>query len=283
MPHLFDVLLHATAIRLRHRGFRSRWFGSVGRRIHVWESRGDPDGPDILMVHGIGASAASMAPALLRLAPHARRLWAIDLPGHGFSDLPEPLPSLNEASEAVFDAFDQLIEGPVVLYGASLGGAVSMKYTLARPDKVRRLVLMAPAGAPMSPTVLADVDARFSLQSARDGRRFLEALYHNAPWYRFIIGGSITHLLSRPMVRHLFNSITVDDMLSPEEAAELSLPILLIWGESERILPEECLRWYRRHLPAHTVFRHPVEFGHSPHLEYPSTLVNMVLDFLDVR
>jgi pimeloyl-ACP methyl ester carboxylesterase len=58
------------------------------------------------------------------------------------------------------------------------------------------------------------------------------------------------------------------------------MPILLVWGESERILPPSHLDYYRRHMPTGTRFERPAEVGHCPHVDAPITTAARIVRFL---
>jgi len=117
-------------------GFGERFAEVRGVRIRVFE-RGD--GPSILLLHGFGGAAWNFT----ELAPFlaGRRLIVPDLPGHGAS---EPLPAPSLASFA--DVVAELVDEPVGVLGHSLGGVVALRLAERRPDRVRALVLAAPAG-----------------------------------------------------------------------------------------------------------------------------------------
>ena len=86
-------------------------------------------------------------------------------------------------------------------------------------------------------------------------------------------------LLNRPVIQHVFDSITADHFLTPKEAASLTTPTLLIWGQSERILPKACLTWFKAHLPACARIVEPHNYGHSPHLEQPRDFARRIVSF----
>ena len=164
---------------------------------------------------------------------------------------------------------DDLIEEPVVLVGNSMGGGLALRYTLSRPEKVAALVLCSPAGAPMDETAWQRLRAEFRVETAQEGRAFIRRLLHRPRAYHLVGGRHIVDLLNRPVIQHVFDSITSDHFLTPKEAASLTTPTLLIWGQSERILPKACLTWFKAHLPACARIVEPHNYGHSPHLEQP--------------
>jgi pimeloyl-ACP methyl ester carboxylesterase len=88
-------------------------------RLHV---RTGGSGPDLLLLHGLGADADVWEPLL----PHVQDRWrwtAVDLPGHGGSD-PLPRYSFGALAAAVAPAVDR--DAPVVVLGHSLGGVLAL-------------------------------------------------------------------------------------------------------------------------------------------------------------
>jgi pimeloyl-ACP methyl ester carboxylesterase len=110
-----------------------------GRRISslVWGSRA----PAVVLIHGGAQNAHTWDTVALALD---RPLVAPDLPGHGHSDSPAPgvgtAPAANAADLAV--AIDALAPNADLVVGMSLGGLSAIALGAARPDLVRRLVLV---------------------------------------------------------------------------------------------------------------------------------------------
>jgi pimeloyl-ACP methyl ester carboxylesterase len=99
-------------------------------------------GPAILLSHGFGATSAMFGPNLHALAGHQVITW--DLRGHGASQSPAEQACYSAAS-ALSDMEALLDEHNItsaVLGGHSLGGYLSLSFTLAYPDLVRALILV---------------------------------------------------------------------------------------------------------------------------------------------
>ena len=124
------------------RGFRVRSAEIAGVRTRYWVGG---SGPPLLLVHGLGGAAVNftlLAPLLAR----SRRVLVPDLPGHGGT---EPLPSLESLADLGAHALavaehEEMLPADVV--GYSLGGLVALRATLARPEAVSSLALVASAG-----------------------------------------------------------------------------------------------------------------------------------------
>ncbi len=105
------------------------------------------DALPVLLVHGIYAGASSyeyrkLAPLLAR----ERRTVALDLLGCGLSDMPNIEYSAELYVEQIVDALGEFFTGPMALVGSSLGGAFAIRAALRAPDRVKRLIAIAPTG-----------------------------------------------------------------------------------------------------------------------------------------
>ena len=279
MSRLLKVYRQTVRRRLSWLGVRSSFYGEPGKRLHVYEFEGKSEGLDFMFVHGLGSDASAYGLVIPRLLPYARRLWAVELPGHGFSELIDPLPPLEEGFEMVATRLDELIERPVVLVGTSLGGAVALKYALRTPENVARLVLVSPAGAPMSKVAFDDLRALFLNNSIQGASHFLRRLYHRPPVYAPIMAWFIRSVLHGTVVKTFLDTPIEDSYVSADDVQSLGMDTLLLWGRSERILPHECLRWYQENMPDRVRIERPEGFGHAPHLECPEALVDRILEF----
>jgi pimeloyl-ACP methyl ester carboxylesterase len=120
---------------------------SPGVTVH-YTDEGRRDGRVIILVHGFAASVYAWRPWIERLNGDYR-LIALDLPGHGLTQTPPGFKASLEGNAALVDALaDKLGVEHFVLVGNSMGGAVSLSYAMAHPDKLDGLVLVDAAGWP---------------------------------------------------------------------------------------------------------------------------------------
>ena len=99
------------------------------------------EGEPLVLVHGLGGAAANWV-ALAPLLLPGRRVLVPELPGHGGSAPLPAAPSLN----AYADRLALLMEGPAAVVGHSLGGAITLRLAIRRPELVTALVLAGAAG-----------------------------------------------------------------------------------------------------------------------------------------
>src|SRR3954469_9741776 len=116
----------------------------LGGPVHYVDYGGNPDGPVLVLVHGLGGSHLNwdlLAPQLTGQA----RVVALDLPGFGRSE-PGGRRTSVPANVAVLGRFlDEVVKEPAVLVGNSMGGMLSILTAGERPESVSGLVLLDPA------------------------------------------------------------------------------------------------------------------------------------------
>jgi len=100
--------------------------------------------PPFLLVHGLGGSHVNWT-ALAPLLARTGDVFAVDLVGHGRTPPAGRVSSLGVNAELVSRFLDDVVGGPGVLVGNSMGGLVSMIVTAAHPERVAALVLVDPS------------------------------------------------------------------------------------------------------------------------------------------
>jgi len=121
-------------------GIEQRVAGAGGAELRVNDSGGE--GPTIVFTHGWADDSTAWAGTVAALGDDARCL-TYDLRGHGDSDVPAPGNYTRDDAMTDLQAIIDLADGPVVLAGHSYGGYLSLAHTIAKPDQVLGLVLVA--------------------------------------------------------------------------------------------------------------------------------------------
>lgn len=265
---------------MNRRGMRSRTVHAAGVELHVYDGAGQGSLPPLVFLHGLGSAGAAFAGVAARLRPHVKRVVIPELPGHGFSAHGSTAVTPEILNDAVDAAITRVLDEPAVVYGNSLGGALAIKYALSRPERVRALVLVSPAGAALPETDWSALLASFDVTTPLEARRFLAKLYHRPPWFLAVVAREFPHLLANPAVREILASVTPEHAPTRDELRSLAMPILFLWGRSEKLLPASALAYFREHLPAHAVIEEPEGYGHTPQLEVPDRLSERILRFV---
>ena len=261
-------------------GMASRWVEVDGMRVHVYDGAGTGDLPTVVMIHGLGSAGISFAGVIAKLRPHVKRVIVPELPGHGMSTHPGDRPVTPElVLDTISAALERVVTEPVVVVGNSLGGAVAIDYAKRHPDQVRALILVSPAGARLPDEEWQKLVQAFEVTGTQEARRFLSRIYDRPPWILALVAHELPDLLKRRAVRELLETSTQEHSAAPDDLAALRMPVLLLWGRSERLLPAEALAYFREHLPKTAVIEQPHGFAHSPQLEHPRRVADRILAF----
>lgn len=98
----------------------------------------------IVCLHQAGGSSRTFAPALRELG-RDRSVYAVDLPGHGSSDIASTRLTIAELMGVVGDFLDTLRLRNADVIGYELGAAIGIELAIARAQQVRRLILWGAA------------------------------------------------------------------------------------------------------------------------------------------
>lgn len=196
----------------------------------LWHRAAGERGPEVVLVHGAGASSLlwlRVLPALARTA----RVWAPDLPGHGKSE-GAPARGIAQAREALRAFVLALrLERPV-LVGHSMGGAVVLDYALAYPGETSGLVLCSTSAAlNVAPEILELVEHRFS-----SFHRFF-ARVGFGPEASADPETAARDLLCapQPVVLADFRACAIFDVRA--RLPDLRVPTLILCGDADRLTP----------------------------------------------
>jgi pimeloyl-ACP methyl ester carboxylesterase len=271
---------------------------AMGVRTAYLEA-GPADAPPVLLLHGLGATNASMLPVLADLAAD-HRVIAPDLPGFGASDAPR-VPYNAPWFAAWVEAFQRVTDSRgAVLVGNSLGGRVALEAGLTHPASVRGLVLLTPSPAfrrlrqwvplvrVMTPE-LARLPLPMSHRLVVEGIRgmFSDPDRLPQPWYDSAADEAVRVLGSRPHRVAFFSAarqIYLEDAYGKNgfwpRLPGLLPPALFIWGDRDRLVPSSFSRHVADSLPSagQIVME---DCGHVPQFEHPEETMAMLRGFLE--
>jgi pimeloyl-ACP methyl ester carboxylesterase len=263
------------------RGVKSTVRSVAGRSVHAYELKGQGKGPPVVLVHGLGGSANGFSRVLFPLGKHFSRVLAPDLPGHGFSaDFCAGPGCVRGQFDTLKAWVEEVVGEPAFVVGNSLGGAMSVNLAAEAPALVRALGLVAPAGAVLPQEVFDALLSSFAIETAEEARALTRRLFHKPPLPLLLLSKEMRKFYASPTVQALTEDARATRAsLTPEALQGLTMPVLLLWGGSERLLPSETLDFYRAHLPAHAQVQVVKGFGHVPQMERPDELVARLVSF----
>lgn len=201
-------------------------------------------GPPLVLIHGLGTTRgiwSLVAPTLAR----RQRVITLDVPGFGDSAPAGAGFDLDQVAGRIVQGLEAKgIAIPFDLAGHSLGAAVAVSLACTRPDLIRRLILVAPAGlhprrlpaSVLAPAVAPMFAARRRLAPLTDfslGRRLLLAM-------AVADGSSVPPTQARMMVQASDHATRIADAFATVARTDLrtrlrqtSAPLGLIWGERD--------------------------------------------------
>lgn len=230
--------------------------------------RGPAGAPELLLLHGLGDSIAGWGRVLSPLS-RTHRVHIVDLPGHGLSAAPRDF-RLQTLLEPLA-RYAQELRAPV-LVGHSLGGWLAARLALQPASAASGLVLVNPAGALLPP---ADWTRFRDLLEGADARAYLERAFHRAPIALRLFPAEVARAMSAPPTRAFLAAVSPGDFLRETELASLRIPVRIVWGERDRLLPAAALPFFRANLPGAEIVTLP-DAGHLPHLEAPARLARAI-------
>jgi pimeloyl-ACP methyl ester carboxylesterase len=259
------------------------------------------DGPPLVLLHGFADSADTWRRALDLLARRGRRALAVDLPGYGEADplnADEPvLEQYRAFTRAVVEHASAEAGGAgVILCGNSLGGAIALRAGEEDDLPLTAIVPVAPAGLDMprwfalierdpfvrallaTPVPLPQIVVRGVVGQAYRALAFAAPRRAAAE----VVGSFTAQLRSRNAVAAVLAN---GRRLLPElhdcfALDEIRVPVLLVWGDHDRMVTHEGARHIVEALPD-TTYVLLDGVGHCPQVEAPERFLTALEDFTE--
>ena len=244
-------------------------------------------GKPLLLVHGFDSSVLEYRRLLPLLAEH-HETWAVDLLGFGFTDRLAGIKfNPNQIKTHLHCFWKNLINQPVILVGASMGGAAAIDFALTYPEVVEKLVLIDSAGltggSPISKIMFPPLDylATEFLKNRKIRQSISRTAYKNKQLATedALFCGAMH--LEMPNWNKALIAFTKSGGYQPFKAnqlAEIVPETLILWGDSDKILGTKDAHKFQRAIPNSTL-AWIKDSGHVPHLEQPQATTKEILDF----
>jgi pimeloyl-ACP methyl ester carboxylesterase len=265
----------------------------------------DSDPAPLILLHGFGACIEHWRKNIPHLG-QKRSIYTIDLLGFGGSRKAITNYSADLWVEQVYDFWRTFIDRPVVLVGNSLGSLVALVAAARHPDMVKGLAIsslpdvslrqkmMPKAIAPIVSSIESFFASPFLLNNLLKivrKRNFIRSVGLNFAYSdKTAITDELVEIIARPPLDlgagdtlcALFDSTRQADFAPPVGSIlpDLELPILLIWGKEDRVIPPIIA-------PIFAEMNHRVKLieidgvGHCPHDETPERFDRILLDWLE--
>lgn len=244
----------------------------------------DSSAPLVVMIHGVTVPMVvwnKTVPALNNAGVSTVRM---DLLGRGYSDRPKKKYEAELYVKQIRELLDSLnITRPVHILGVSMGGAIAAHFATAFPKQVASVTLIDPAvsyrhedgGAYVWNRLRKGVTALRSMK--RNGKKAVKMSHSDFSSHikkQFKYRGIEFTLLSMALYGD-----SEDFIYAYRDLAKLNIPLQIIWGDNDKILPLDLgIRLSREFdsVPLHII----AEGGHTPHYAKPSKVNPIIITFV---
>jgi pimeloyl-ACP methyl ester carboxylesterase len=245
-------------------------------------------GPVVVLIHGLAASMYSWRHTILPVARAGFRVIAFDNRGFGFSDKPARGYDNKAYVHLLFGVLDSLGVSDAVLVGHSMGGAIAVEAALARPGRVRGLVLVDAAGLTVRwPFMLRVahwpiVGVLFDRLRGRAATAGILRSLYGVPsrvtaeevdqYYAAIAEPGFGRCLRGVLGQFRFDALT-------DRLGEVATPTLVTWGTEDRLIPVAVGQSMADRIPGALLVRFPGA-GHAVPEEAPQEFNQALIGFL---
>lgn len=262
----FATLRAARRAYLLASGVAEHWVHVRGLPMRYLDA-GPRNGQVIILVHGLGDSAETWSGVVSPLA-RTHRVIVPDLVGFGRTIIPPEGMHFSVLADYFSALLAALPLDRAVVVGNSLGGAVAIRHAARHPEQVSRLFLLNTAGVPFG-----DVGI-FNPKSRADASALIA-----------VSGGALQRLpgfILDDLVRRTADPARRAFLASPEptdvtdDLPRLAVPITIIWGERDRLIPISVAHLIRSFQPATEIITLP-NAGHIPQGDAPNEVARLIL------
>lgn len=246
------------------------------------------EGESVVFVHGLVSDFTHFEHLLKPLAGRFR-LAGLDLPGCGLSYKPRARNTIAGYADTLLEWMDERGMRKATLVGHSAGGQVVAQAALRAPERVERLVLIGAAGMrrypPLTPWLAETLLQPWILSRTLDrlAMPMLDQVFvaRNEYTEKFIRDS-----LNRPIhptideMAKVFHDLA-RDLIAPtilENAHQFAMPVLIVWGEKDRLIPQESAAEVAAKLPR-VIMKVIPGCGHLPMIECPDEVVRTLEAF----
>ncbi|SHH30047.1 alpha/beta fold hydrolase [Streptomyces sp. 3214.6] len=254
---------------------------------------GTDTGVPLVMVSRFRASIDDWDPAVVDRLATDRRVIVFDNTGIGFSE-GDVQPTVRKMAEVAISFVEALGLTEVDLLGFSLGGFVTQRFTLTRPDLVRSVVLVGTGGGGGEGAVAPDREKLMSLMARPEpsvealqalffssdaaGHEAAQTYWDNIYSSRRRPESDVSLDAAKVQLGALGAFAAGDDSTLPE-ADRIQQPVLIVNGDNDIMVPTPNSFLLSQKIPNAQLIVYP-NSGHGSLFQYPEAFTRDVLGFL---
>lgn len=253
-------------------------------------------GRPLVMLHGMGASSVAWRDNILPLSRHFS-VYALDAPAHGDSDASVPDYAPKAMARLLVRFLEELGLTGSVLIGNSMGGGLAALAAYEAPHMVDGLVLVATVGiTPKIPLfiklatvpILGEV---LWLRALPRDQALLRVIFNDPRFAEKELAEELARTRNRPgaklaVLKALragvgFSGLKPDTLMVPKLATML-IPVVVVWGAQDRIMPVDLGYQAKKLMPAWDLHIFD-QCGHWPQMEKAEEFNKLVKSFVSAR
>ena len=265
-----------------------------GTSVNYVDIGEEHDQRPIVFVHGLSGQWQNWLENIPRFAQE-RRVVAMDLPGHGLTEMPKDKISIELYGNFVADLCRRLDLTPAVLVGNSMGGFVAAEVAIRAPEVVERLMLLSAAGVSQidlahRPVLAAGKAAGFLATANVAQKRWIARRPVLRHWIMSLIVRHPSRIKADAMFEALMKGADkpgFEDALRGtleydfrDRIPQIGAPTIVIWGEKDMIIPVKDADAFVSMIEgARKVIIE--DTGHVPMFERPAAFNKLLAEFLE--
>jgi len=238
------------------------------------------EGEPLLILHGWGGSSNSWVRVQEILANQGYKVIVPDFPGFGKSKTPSTPWGLDDYKDFILKFTEKVGFNIFFLLGHSFGGRIAIKFTVSYPEKIKKLALCDSAGIKPEP----GLKTRITFILARIGNAFFtpKILVRFKDGARNIFYLFLRHkdyAKANAIMKKTIVKILDEDLLS--QLSQIKVKTLIVWGNADKMVPVKYAAVFKEKIANAELITLP-KIGHSPHLETPEKLAEILARFFKV-
>jgi pimeloyl-ACP methyl ester carboxylesterase len=253
---------------------------------------GNEDAPAVVFVHGFSTPSFIWDQNINAVTEAGYSALRYDLYGRGYSDRPR---GIDYNADLFVRQLSELIEAvgiatPVTLVGVSMGGAISVIFAERHPELVRALVLVDPAGFPLempltSKLVQIPVLGEYLMRMV-GGKAARDSIAKNfydpslVPDFTKKFEVQMEYVGFQAALLSTLRHMPLQDLeASYRKVGEVGMPVLLVWGKQDELIPFETSERVKTAIPQAELLAID-QAAHAPNYEKPEVVNPAILGFL---
>ena len=235
-------------------------------------------GQPILILHGWGGSSDSWLKVQEILSQKGYQVICPDLPGFGKSKTPLLAWGIDDYVKWVADFTKTQNLEKFFLCAHSFGGRIAIKFVIKYPEKINGLILCASAGIKPKPSSFQKlIFWGAKIGNSIFGLKHLIRLKDGARNAFYIFLRHKDYVKANGMMKEIIKNVLAEDLLP--ELSKIETKTLIVWGQNDKMVSQKFAYIFKEKIK-NSRLEILSQVGHSPHLEVPEKLSEIMTHFL---